>query len=114
MRGKEISRWSSSSADGITPAYAGKSLHGAVILFSFQDHPRLCGEKKTITKQGFFPPGSPPPMRGKACYDIRIIKNFRITPAYAGKSCQYLYFTPLLEDHPRLCGEKTGAGDYLE
>ena len=32
---------------GITPAYAGKSVY-FLFLFSFiQDHPRLCGEKRS-------------------------------------------------------------------
>ena len=47
MRGKAGFAWLHAAADGITPAYAGKS--GVVIFrkFFFQDHPRLCGEKHT-------------------------------------------------------------------
>ena len=45
-------------------------------------------------------------MRGKVAVVLVSLFSVRITPAYAGKSCQYLYFTPLSEDHPRLCGEK--------
>ncbi len=45
-------------------------------------------------------------MRGKAIEQVRVLQDLGITPAYAGKS-QYLTFgVPLLEDHPRLCGEK--------
>ncbi len=35
--------------EGITPAYAGKSFRRLSDLFSVQDHPRLCGEKKVQT-----------------------------------------------------------------
>ena len=45
-------------------------------------------------------------MRGKATNLLVFGCAFGITPAYAGKSCQYLYLVPLSEDHPRLCGEK--------
>ena len=45
-------------------------------------------------------------MRGKVQDEKVENQRKRITPAYAGKS-QYLTFgVPLLEDHPRLCGEK--------
>ena len=50
--------------------------------------------------------GSPPPMRGKECYFIIQRPVPRITPAYAGKSINTKYRQFLLQDHPRLCGEK--------
>ena len=45
MRGKEIEFNSLESRNRITPAYAGKSLRGAVNVHSVWDHPRVCGEK---------------------------------------------------------------------
>ena len=33
---------------GITPAYAGKSIHAGNFVEFFEDHPRLCGEKMTV------------------------------------------------------------------
>ena len=45
-------------------------------------------------------------MRGKA-YDLeKVPTNFRITPAYAGKSSTYAILIGQCKDHPRLCGEK--------
>ena len=32
--------------------------------------------------------------------------NQGITPAYAGKSCVFVFFCVLKWDHPRVCGEK--------
>ena len=86
MRGKGR-RWPESvAANGITPAYAGKSLCGLCLCRS-----RL---------------GSPPRMRGKE----RLAKNQRsvhgITPAYAGKSTFHVFPDGLPWDHPRVCGEK--------
>ena len=45
MRGKATIIQSVISAIGITPAYAGKSVHFIQIDNHYKDHPRLCGEK---------------------------------------------------------------------
>ena len=45
MRGKVKTLESYMGNDRITPAYAGKSSRLPFIPTSFQDHPRLCGEK---------------------------------------------------------------------
>ena len=50
----------------ITPAYAGKSFIVSFAPFTFQDHPRLCGEKRLLPVSFPLHTGSPPPMRGKA------------------------------------------------
>ena len=47
-------------------------------------------------------------MRGKAG-DARVSGDARgITPAYAGKSRKPVHRRKPMQDHPRLCGEKTG------
>ena len=53
--------------------------------------------------------GSPPRMRGKDKTPQKGLKTGRITPAYAGKSKETLDFCILVEDHPRVCGEKSAA-----
>ena len=45
-------------------------------------------------------------MRGKEINACTHAGNFRITPAYAGKSKLVDVGKDVLEDHPRLCGEK--------
>ena len=50
--------------------------------------------------------GSPPPMRGKVLKLDPGNMELRITPAYAGKSIRYTVPVLLVQDHPRLCGEK--------
>ena len=45
MRGKERAANPDVAALGITPAHAGKSLHGLVKGKTTRDHPRACGEK---------------------------------------------------------------------
>ena len=50
MRGKDLELDFYKSGNGITPAYAGKSLNSTLILFMIKDHPRLCGEKSAIQR----------------------------------------------------------------
>ena len=45
-------------------------------------------------------------MRGKAFAPSGILTMTRIPPAYAGKRVLAAGHTPVVRDHPRLCGEK--------
>ena len=106
MRGKAVPVGHFCVVTRITPAYAGKSAVFRRIPPSFQDHPRLCGEKALAIPGNVLLLGSPPPMRGKALNCISGAWITGITPAYAGKSSQHLACTLMQRDHPRLCGEK--------
>ena len=106
MRGKAQLLRIPDTRDGITPAYAGKSVHFLFLFCFIQDHPRLCGEKGTLDFIECTVIGSPPPMRGKVS-DVFLQGLYtRITPAYAGKRVIVLLHWILTKDHPRLCGEK--------
>ena len=48
-------------------------------------------------------------MRGKALPEQIDPWYCGITPAYAGKRYKIILYTPVQEDHPRLCGEKVTA-----
>ena len=88
MRGKGPVLKQSAFFAGITPAYAGKRDWHVHEATRPKDHPRLCGEKLTVTPPSKISPGSPPPMRGK-------VQRLR------WRARRY-------RDHPRLCGEKFG------
>ena len=92
---------------GITPACAGKSSLSRTAAKRWKDHPRLRGEK--LPPAGALPGsgGSPPLARGKAKIDAALEDGVRITPACAGKSLQTIALNLLLENHPRLRGEKS-------
>ena len=45
-------------------------------------------------------------MRGKVEFLLDFTRQFRITPAYAGKRCSLMLSRILMRDHPRVCGEK--------
>ena len=106
MRGKAKKVYPKDSEIRITPAYAGKSAHRSLFFRFFQDHPRLCGEKTGTTETLYRTTGSPPPMRGKEYFVTAHVIHYRITPAYAGKSCSAAGTHLFGQDHPRLCGEK--------
>ena len=106
MRGKVSHCATGKISKRITPAYAGKSLGVGVLWIHDEDHPRLCGEKQSDKMLRQCLEGSPPPMRGKDRGIQGIDPLGRITPAYAGKSWQLLFWAYYCRDHPRLCGEK--------
>ena len=95
MRGKDSSSLQIGDHLGITPAYAGKSNAETGEVKSVGDHPRLCGEKHFQHLLAYTYKGSPPPMRGKVKLLNSVHNHFRITPAYAGKSCHCIQYLKL-------------------
>ena len=108
MRGKAKNRCRSCPLTRITPACAGKSHKQRQAQRPRRDHPRVCGEKQVQAVARCRARGSSPRMRGKvkrtAHADIRV----GITPAYAGKSPNDFDAADVRQDHPRVCGEKSG------
>ena len=106
MRGKVLVAVDAGRTFGITPAYAGKSVHVPGIGVFFRDHPRVCGEKFIFNEYLHIFQGSPPRMRGKVRSGGRASEPYGITPAYAGKRVAWSPSSPPSWDHPRVCGEK--------
>ena len=94
------------AAQGITPAYAGKSETLGKCAALEEDHPRLRGEKNLTDLEPADEAGSPPLTRGKAAEAVARVGEERITPAYAGKSQAAAPRVRPPPDHPRLRGEK--------
>ena len=69
------------------------------------DHPRVCGENKSIVTFVQVCKGSPPRVRGKQIKFFDGDSRDRITPACAGKTVSYIAFKTQTKDHPRVCGE---------
>ena len=113
MRGKVALVDVVAPLDGITPAYAGKRHWRYGLHETSWDHPRVCGEKPKLEKRWRRPAGSPPHMRGKACYFSIGRTVERITPAHAGKSQIPPEADECRQDHPRACGEKIFVDDWL-
>ena len=91
---------------GITPALAGKRIVFSAGYASFEDHPRVGGEKLYCIAALFSIWGSPPRWRGKALLAKRRYGVIGITPALAGKSYIFGPLRPGSWDHPRVGGEK--------
>ena len=106
VRGKGIGVLLQSGSVGITPACAGKSNRDQTILTTFEDHPRVCGEKLRLCEFLLSSLGSPPRVRGKAASACLTSFQTGITPACAGKSPPPLGVENPRRDHPRVCGEK--------
>ena len=113
MRGKAYKGADQTTRRGITPAYAGKSTVKNPDFVPVWDHPRVCGEKGVTKMFLCGVQGSPPRMRGKAVVILLCVATFRITPAYAGKSCHPHLKKALPGDHPRVCGEKYSLALFL-
>ena len=113
MRGKAVCPCFFQLGEGITPAYAGKSLASCISISVDGDHPRLCGEKPTVNAADVVNWGSPPPMRGKGPDRFRNRPHDGITPAYAGKSIKRSHVPSIRWDHPRLCGEKSASTSHV-
>ena len=105
MRGKQAIRDDKGEDRRITPAYAGKTYFRKDAFSAQEDHPRVCGENTVHTIQRHARRGSPPRMRGKLSARVKIMIQYRITPAYAGKTASRRAPSAHGEDHPRVCGE---------
>ncbi len=113
VRGKALQAIPAIMSEGITPACAGKRIGRLQCRTSRKDHPRVCGEKFPVTVPDETVLGSPPRMRGKVENTVEKHTDHRITPAYAGKSYAPAFSFPILEDHPRVCGEKLSGCVWL-
>ena len=105
-RGKVCAGELGHRADGITPAWAGKSLFCFTAAVPIQDHPRMGGEKCSVQAVYLVPQGSPPHGRGKGAPSRSSWAAAGITPAWAGKSYDDWCTKVVSEDHPRMGGEK--------
>ena len=106
VRGKVSADIISCAHNRITPACAGKSGFVCFPLCSAEDHPRMCGEKRSGAGRGDQRKGSPPHVRGKGHKEEICVHVTGITPACAGKSCTKRLPMRQSKDHPRMCGEK--------
>ena len=109
MRGKGRRNGRAFPGNGITPAYAGKSILPHLFDCAGWDHPRVCGEKFFNVSSVWSLTGSPPRMRGKGLQNLSRPCWYGITPAYAGKSYEAFFSFCRRRDHPRVCGEKAAA-----
>ena len=105
-RGKDWAKTGAYNAQGITPAWAGKSTTARRLWPPSRDHPRMGGEKSMARMSSSSMRGSPPHGRGKAAAPPHPARFSGITPAWAGKRPLSAYQPFFAGDHPRMGGEK--------
>ena len=109
MRGKPVARLQDGQRPRITPAHAGKTSERMPCVRQIADHPRACGENTWSNILRVLDNGSPPRMRGKRRSNPYSVAPNGITPAHAGKTVRNLRRRQYDSDHPRACGENSGA-----
>ena len=77
------------------------------------EHPRVCGENPRTLPARVPRPGTSPRMRGKPEAFDYLGGDGRNIPAYAGKTPTVRHATPVVEEHPRVCGEN-GADSVFQ
>ena len=92
---------------GSPPRVRGKVFSEGLLPVIPGDHPRVCGEKSGLMRSNATGTGSPPRVRGKDVSGADATPWIRITPACAGKSFTSMKCFRAIQDHPRVCGEKT-------
>ena len=105
MRGKQNLLTATYSENRITPAGAGKTGGKDRSGVSNADHPRRCGENRASMDPFTANNGSPPQVRGKHDTIVPAVRQYRITPAGAGKTGSRPHAAAHRTDHPRRCGE---------
>ena len=89
---------------GITPAHAGTTQYAGELQNIVEDHPRSCGNHRTIPIHCWWVEGSPPLMREPRYYLLFSVFLLRITPAHAGTTSAVRSDRSDIQDHPRSCG----------
>ena len=100
--------------EGITPAYAGKTIARNGLKRVVQDHPRVCGKDFMLGVIVMEAKGSPPRMRERRTQIYKAMTSQRITPAYAGKTLAFLCPALTYGDHPRVCGKDESEACHFE
>ena len=109
MRGEERRDRLRHGRRRITPACAGRRLCNSGAVRLVEDHPRVCGEKRSPSRISGSIEGSPPRVRGEDGAQRKNERLRRITPACAGRSVHRATIHTATADHPRVCGEKSAS-----
>ena len=90
---------------GIIPACAGNTTWISSLRSMARDHPRVCGEHKSVCTPPTSCSGSSPRVRGTRRGPVQERVQRGIIPACAGNTGAYHNEGAVMRDHPRVCGE---------
>ena len=105
VRGAPIQVQYASLQDGIIPACAGSTRPAYRVASCDWDHPRMCGEHRSVPASAFVLAGSSPHVRGAHWAVTRSILRTGIIPACAGSTRCRSRPRGSVRDHPRMRGE---------
>ena len=92
-------------AEGLIPAWAGKTSSSRANRGRSSAHPRVGGENVMRPGRGAKPPGSSPRGRGKRKSNSYVLGVRGLIPAWAGKTSLVRWAIPSRWTHPRVGGE---------
>ena len=98
---------------GIIPACAGNTTWISSLRSMARDHPRVCGEHKSVCTPPTSCSGSSPRVRGTLEAGTYVFEADGIIPACAGNTRCSRPSRRCCRDHPRVCGEHS-ANAYME
>ena len=105
VRGHALSIGQGSRCNRITPAGAGTCYPGGTCPAAPWDHPRGCGDMRSLSGTAGADWGSPPRVRGHVCILPVGPGIAGITPAGAGTCLPGYRHMGTAQDHPRGCGD---------
>ena len=112
VRGALVQDFLQGLSTGIIPACAGSTLGmGNWCRFRW-DHPRMCGEHKSMAFCVGTLRGSSPHVRGALVWSCPYCGHSGIIPACAGSTRYSTTGKQGRRDHPRMCGEHGGVNNY--
>ncbi len=91
------------------PACAGNATPKRLRAALAAVHPRVCGERATISQHQIYGVGSSPRVRGTHSPDQRARVSERFIPACAGNAAVRVPRRVRKSVHPRVCGERTSG-----
>ena len=105
VRGTQYGENSATPQNGIIPACAGNTISISFMYWLILDHPRMCGEHRTILTCEPVCSGSSPHVRGTRRGHGQGPYRPGIIPACAGNTWRIRHTPAPTRDHPRMCGE---------
>ena len=109
MRGALLSMKAGDTSVRIIPADAGSTSFVLARISLRKDHPRGCGEHRSLLFAKQSAQGSSPRMRGAQSRFLSTLRPAGIIPADAGSTSPASGESILTGDHPRGCGEHHSA-----
>ncbi len=106
VRGTRSNKIRSRGCFRFIPAGAGNAFTRRLSILKIPVHPRGCGERGIVAKDGQRGLGSSPRVRGTQVDELALQIGTRFIPAGAGNASAAIVSIAAMSVHPRGCGER--------